>query len=225
MTRFTLETLIAGLLSLSGCAQFDMRKAIPWTKGGDGELEQPMKVVCVWTDTIMSHASEVPRRGFGGRLMFYADEEGKPVKVTGSLTVYAFDETDRVKVEALVARMEAEMRSAAKELEFERAAALRDEIQQIRLRVLEQDASVTVARAAERAARGDGAGFLSTASACSVASVPAASTAAIGSNRRVEDMGSPGSCGSPEHTVPPARRAVLQQRIGIADSVRRRARG
>jgi hypothetical protein len=68
----------------------------------------------------------------------------------------AFDEKDRVKVEALVSRMEAEMRAAAKELEFERAAALRDEIQQIRLRVLEQDASVTVARAAERAAR-DGA--------------------------------------------------------------------
>jgi UvrB/UvrC motif-containing protein len=45
------------------------------------------------------------------------------------------------------------MKSAAKELEFERAAALRDEIQQIRLRVLEQDASVVVARAAERAAR------------------------------------------------------------------------
>jgi excinuclease ABC subunit B len=65
-----------------------------------------------------------------------------------------FDESDRVKVEALVARMEAEMRGAAKELEFERAAALRDEIQQIRLRVLEQDASITVARAAERAAAG-----------------------------------------------------------------------
>jgi excinuclease ABC subunit B len=62
-----------------------------------------------------------------------------------------FDEKDRVKVEALVIRMEAEMRSAAKELEFERAAALRDEIQQIRLRVLEQDVSVTVGRAAERA--------------------------------------------------------------------------
>jgi superfamily II DNA/RNA helicase len=63
-----------------------------------------------------------------------------------------FDEADRAKVEALVSRMEAEMRSAAKELEFERAAALRDEIQQIRLRVLEQDASITVGRAAERAA-------------------------------------------------------------------------
>jgi excinuclease ABC subunit B len=63
-----------------------------------------------------------------------------------------FSEADRAKVEALLVRMEAEMRAAAKELEFERAAALRDEIQQIRLRVLEQDASVTVARAAERAA-------------------------------------------------------------------------
>ena len=44
------------------------------------------------------------------------------------------------------------MRSAAKQLEFERAAALRDEISDIRLRVLEQDASVAVLKAAERAA-------------------------------------------------------------------------
>ena len=57
------------------------------------------------------------------------------------------------KVEALVARMEAEMKAAAKALEFERAAALRDEVQQIRLRVLEQDASIIVGRAAERAGR------------------------------------------------------------------------
>ncbi len=64
-----------------------------------------------------------------------------------------FSEADRAKIEALVGRMEAEMKAAAKQLEFERAAALRDEIQQIRLRVLEQDASITVGRAAERAAR------------------------------------------------------------------------
>ncbi len=55
----------------------------------------------------------------------------------------------------LVAQMEAEMRAAARELEFERAATLRDEIQQIRLRVLEEDASVIVARAAEKAATRD----------------------------------------------------------------------
>ena len=88
--------------------------------------------------------------------------------VAESTVVYAseregeFTETDRARVEAVVARMEAEMKAAAKQLEFERAAALRDEIQQIRLRVLEQDASITVGRAAERAARStrDGTGGL-----------------------------------------------------------------
>jgi hypothetical protein len=50
------------------------------------------------------------------------------------------------------------MKAAAKQLEFERAAALRDEIQQIRLRVLEQDESLVVGRAAERAARVAGPG-------------------------------------------------------------------
>jgi superfamily II DNA/RNA helicase len=64
----------------------------------------------------------------------------------------ALSQENQVAIEKLLAQMEAEMRAAAKELEFERAAALRDEIQQIRLRVLEQDQSVVVARAAERAA-------------------------------------------------------------------------
>ena len=45
------------------------------------------------------------------------------------------------------------LRAAAKELEFERAAALRDEIQQIRLRVLDEDQSAIIARAAELAAQ------------------------------------------------------------------------
>jgi len=56
-------------------------------------------------------------------------------------------------IEKLVAQMEAEMKQAARELEFERAAAMRDEIQEIRLRVLDEDASVAVARAAERAGK------------------------------------------------------------------------
>jgi excinuclease ABC subunit B len=69
-------------------------------------------------------------------------------------------EADKTEVEKLLARMEAEMRNAAKQLEFERAAALRDEIQQVRLRVLEQDASVVVGRAAERAAAGSTGGLV-----------------------------------------------------------------
>ncbi len=63
-------------------------------------------------------------------------------------------ELSQAQVEKLVSQLETEMRAAAKQLEFERAAALRDEIQDIRRRVLEEDASVAVLRAAERAAAG-----------------------------------------------------------------------
>ena len=61
-------------------------------------------------------------------------------------------ELSTAEVEKLVAQLEAEMKNAARQLEFERAAALRDEIQDIRIRVLEQDASVQVLKGAERAA-------------------------------------------------------------------------
>ncbi|MFM2105457.1 MAG: hypothetical protein RL338_489 [Chloroflexota bacterium] len=55
-------------------------------------------------------------------------------------------------VEELVGRLEAEMRRAAADLEFERAAALRDQVREIRLRVLAEDESTRIARAAEGAA-------------------------------------------------------------------------
>jgi excinuclease ABC subunit B len=64
----------------------------------------------------------------------------------------ALSELSQAQVEKMLGQLEAEMRSAAKQLEFERAAALRDEIQDIRIRVLEQDASVSVLKAAEGAA-------------------------------------------------------------------------
>jgi excinuclease ABC subunit B len=67
-------------------------------------------------------------------------------------------ELSQAQVEKMVRQLEAEMKNAAKQLEFERAAALRDEIQDIRIRVLEQDASVAVLKKAERAAATDGAG-------------------------------------------------------------------
>ncbi len=57
----------------------------------------------------------------------------------------------RREIEDLVTRIEAQMREAARNLEFERAASLRDEVQAIRLRVLEDDASIRVGRAAEAA--------------------------------------------------------------------------
>ncbi|MGH2408586.1 MAG: helicase-related protein, partial [Candidatus Limnocylindrales bacterium] len=68
---------------------------------------------------------------------------------------HELSEMSREQVEKLLGQLEAEMRNAARNLEFERAAALRDEAQGIRLRVLEEDASVVVGRAAE-AAGGNG---------------------------------------------------------------------
>ncbi|CAN5609513.1 excinuclease ABC subunit UvrB [soil metagenome] len=70
-------------------------------------------------------------------------------------------ELSREQIERMVGQLEAEMKNAARNLEFERAAALRDQVQGIRLRVLDEDASTAVARAAEGAARraaGTGAG-------------------------------------------------------------------
>ena len=71
---------------------------------------------------------------------------------TGRFGPHDLRAESREQVEKIVVRMEADMRNAARNLEFERAATLRDEIQQIRLRVLDQDASTTIARAAEAAA-------------------------------------------------------------------------
>jgi excinuclease ABC subunit B len=78
-------------------------------------------------------------------------------KVPGALDPdsRALTELSQAQVEKLLSQLEAEMRAAAKQLEFERAAALRDEIQDIRRRVLEEDASVAVLKAAERAATDD----------------------------------------------------------------------
>jgi hypothetical protein len=90
----------------------------------------------------------------------------------------AFSAADRTQVEALVTRLEASMRAAARELEFERAAAIRDEIQQIRLRVLEEDASLSVGLAVERAAAGG-------------------SSAGSGDGRTAQEKGGQGSGGGP----------------------------
>ena len=87
-------------------------------------------------------------------------------------------ERTRAEVEKLVARMEADMRAAAKALEFERAAALRDEIRAIRLRVLEEDASLAVGRAAEAAGRRAG-------------GAPAATAPRPGAPRRGDRPGKP----------------------------------
>jgi hypothetical protein len=79
----------------SGCAKFDLRKKIPWGEGANGRIDEPMRIVAVWTDTVLSQSGKSPKRGFGGRVMFYGENQTEPAKVEGSLVVYAFDETNR----------------------------------------------------------------------------------------------------------------------------------
>ncbi len=89
----------------------------------------------------------------------------------------------QAEVAKLVAQLETDMRAAARELDFERAAAMRDEIRDIRLRVLEQDQSVIVARAAERAGAADRAGAAAPASSAPTAK-PSERQAALKSGLR-----------------------------------------
>jgi hypothetical protein len=81
--------------ALAGCSNFDISKRIPWEMRDPAKPEQPMKIAAMWTDTILNQPGRPSTRGFGGRLMFHATEGGKPIKVQGTLVVYAFDETDR----------------------------------------------------------------------------------------------------------------------------------
>ncbi|MDR2346828.1 MAG: hypothetical protein LBE18_12265 [Planctomycetaceae bacterium] len=51
------------------------------------------KALTAWTPAIQT--GEQPQRGFGGRVYFYDYEAKRPIKVDGTIAVYAFDETNR----------------------------------------------------------------------------------------------------------------------------------
>ena len=86
--------LAACLGAAAGCAEFDLKKPIPWKSDHD-EKAQSTRVVSMWSDAVLSQADRLPTRGFGGRLMFYSPKSEKPIKVNGTLVVYAFDEEGR----------------------------------------------------------------------------------------------------------------------------------
>jgi len=50
----------------------------------------------MWTYAVLNQPGQPGVRGFGGRVMFYGADSEKPIKVDGTLTVFAFDaaETD-----------------------------------------------------------------------------------------------------------------------------------
>jgi hypothetical protein len=97
-----LLTLIA-LATAAGCAgkankwkfsNWDVKKAVGM-KPEKPDPELPERMVATWTDTTLSTVGQSPKRGFGGKLMFFKRGSEDPVRVEGNLVVYAFDETDR----------------------------------------------------------------------------------------------------------------------------------
>lgn len=95
---YLLRTIVAGLglalLGLSGCsAWMKDGKSFGWFR--DEKPAMPTKVVGMWTDTVLTQPGMPARRGFGGRIMFYPENSKEPVKVEGTLVIYAFDEEGR----------------------------------------------------------------------------------------------------------------------------------
>jgi hypothetical protein len=86
--------LMLGLLT--GCTSLSLKKPDVWPFNiSDDKPGTPNQIVANWTDTILYQPNQVPMRGFGGRVMFYADGKKTPIKAEGTLSVYAFDEKDR----------------------------------------------------------------------------------------------------------------------------------
>jgi hypothetical protein len=75
----------------------DFKPSRLFSLGDDDEPQEgiPVRMVGTWVDTVHTKAGEPAERGFGGRLVFYAAKEDKPILVDGQLVVYAFDETGR----------------------------------------------------------------------------------------------------------------------------------
>jgi len=73
----------------AGCARFDLRRNIPWQEVSDKPVQS---VVVFWTEALIERRSAPPYRGFGGRVYFYPADMSRPMKVRGTLVVYAFDD-------------------------------------------------------------------------------------------------------------------------------------
>ena len=83
------------LLAGAGCSELDVRKGFLWPDP-EPEPQTPTRMIDIWTDTVLWQPGKPGVRGFGGRIMFYRDDEEQadPITVDGTLTVYAFDDED-----------------------------------------------------------------------------------------------------------------------------------
>src|SRR3972149_5872234 len=86
--------MAAALMLATGCMTLKLQKPNVWPFNIEDQPGSPARIVGTWTDTVLYQPNQPTIRGFGGLLLFYTEEEPDPIKVSGTLTVYAFDETN-----------------------------------------------------------------------------------------------------------------------------------
>jgi hypothetical protein len=82
-------------LALAGCQPLDLKPSGSLFSGRDDRAGTPAALTAVWSNAVLQRADGTHARGFGGRLMFYGKKHQSPIRVDGTLVVYAFDEKDR----------------------------------------------------------------------------------------------------------------------------------
>jgi hypothetical protein len=97
-TRSCAAALLLGVVA--GCASFDLPEKITLPKADD-KVRTPMSMTALWTDTVLVERGVV---GFGGRIMFYGNDQDEPIVVDGELTVFAYDDTGDMKQNSVPAK-------------------------------------------------------------------------------------------------------------------------
>lgn len=92
--RLALLWVVAGMAP--GCTMFDAPLASLGFLDEDAP-RMPTKVIPVWTETVLHQAGQQNIRGCGGRIVFYGRDNERPIRVDGSIVVYAWDDTDETK--------------------------------------------------------------------------------------------------------------------------------
>ncbi len=80
-------------LASTGCSSLTTTKtdAKPWPwSQPEAEPKLPARILTIWTDAVHHQSGQKAQRGFGGRVVFYAEANGDPIRVDGKLTIYVF---------------------------------------------------------------------------------------------------------------------------------------
>jgi len=93
MKNIIILTICFVIITLTGC--MTMPKVDMSALRSPGPVTT---VIAAWGPAVSN--GENPERGFGGRVYFYDAEQNRPVKVKGTVVVYAFDEDGRDKWDA-----------------------------------------------------------------------------------------------------------------------------